>query len=105
MNSIEQLPLEAKFFKGLADASRLMILRSLLKKPKTVSDLVEVTGLSQPNTSAHLGCLLECGIVQKEKRGREAIYKISMKEITHMLKDAQKIVKNHAKDIYNCTHY
>ncbi len=105
MPSPEQLPLEAKFFKGFADASRLTILRALIKKSKTVSDLVEETGLSQPNTSAHLTCLLECGIVQKEKRGREAIYKISMKEIAHMLKDAEKIVKNHAKDIYNCTHY
>jgi DNA-binding transcriptional ArsR family regulator len=105
MRSPEQLPLEAKFFKGFADASRLTILRALIKKSKTVSDLVEETGLSQPNTSAHLACLLECGIVQKEKRGREAIYQISMKEIAHILKDAEKIVKSHAKDIYNCTHY
>lgn len=105
MPSLDQLPLEAKFFKGFADTSRLTILRALLKKPKTVSDLVEESGLSQPNTSAHLACLLECGIVQKEKRGREAVYKITMKEIAHMLKDAEKIVKSHAKDIYNCTHY
>jgi DNA-binding transcriptional ArsR family regulator len=105
MPTNEQLPLEAKFFKGFADTSRLTILRALMKKPKTVSDLVEECGLSQPNTSAHLACLLECGIVQKEKRGREAFYSLSMKEIAHMLKDAGKIVKNNAKDIYNCTHY
>lgn len=105
MPSDPQLQLEAKFFKGFADNSRLTILRALLKKPKTVSDLVKESGLSQPNTSAHLACLLECGIVQKEKHGREAVYKISMKEIAHMLKDAEKIVKSRAKDIYNCTHY
>lgn len=105
MPASDQLPLEAKFFKGLADASRLMILRALLKKPRTVSGLVEETGLSQPNTSAHLACLLDCGIVQKEKKGREAFYRIGMKETAHLLKDAEKIVRSHAKDIYNCTRY
>lgn len=104
MPAPEQIQLEAKLFKGFADISRLSILRAMLKGPKSVTDLVEITGLSQPNTSAHLACLLECGIVQKEKRGREVFYQMSMKEIGHILKDAEKILKLHAKEIYNCTH-
>lgn len=40
-----------------------------------MSDLVEDTGLSQPNVSKHLACLWGCGLVAREKRGREVYYR------------------------------
>ncbi len=56
--------LKAKFFRGLADPSQLLIVDVLRDGEKTVSQIVEETGLSQPNTSTHLACLQDCGLVQ-----------------------------------------
>lgn len=105
MPSDPQLQLEAKLFKGFADSSRLSILQALLDKPKTVSQIAEETELSQPNTSAHLACLLECGLIRKEKEGREVWYEISSKEASAILQSARKFLKKHSKDIYLCTRY
>lgn len=46
----------------MADALRL--------GPRSANDVVEETGLSQPNASNHLACLLDCGLVAREQRGR-----------------------------------
>ncbi|MEK9159281.1 MAG: metalloregulator ArsR/SmtB family transcription factor [Patescibacteria group bacterium] len=101
----KQLEIESRFFKGFADQSRLAILTELMEGAKTVSQIVEATGLSQPNTSTHLACLLECGLVQKEKIGREVSYELASKEIRDMIESARKIVREHADEIYKCTRY
>lgn len=101
----KQLQLEAKLFKGFSDQSRLAILEVILNGPKTVSEIVKVTKLSQPNASTHLACLLDCGLVRKEKRGREVLYQISVKEIKNIIQQARKILSNHSKEIYQCTRY
>ncbi len=68
------IPLQAQLLHGLSDPSRLRILEELREREKRVSDLVEATGLSQPNVSRHLACLWGCGLVAREKRGREVHY-------------------------------
>lgn len=100
-----QIQLEAKLFKGFADQSRISILGVLIDGPKAVFQVVKETKLSQPNTSAHLACLLECGLIRKEKKGREVFYEISGKEVAVIIRQAQKILKKHSKEIYNCTRY
>lgn len=101
----KQLQLEAKLFKGFADQSRLSILEAILDEPKTVSEIVKATKLSQPNASTHLACLLDCGLVRKEKKGREVYYRISMKEIVDVINITREILRKHSKKIYNCTRY
>jgi len=101
----KQLQFESKLFKGFADQSRLLILEILLDEPKTVSNIVKATKLSQPNVSAHLACLLECGLVRREKKGREVLYRISMDEIGDIIHIARKILRGHSKEIHNCTRY
>ena len=100
-----QIQLEAKLFKGFADQSRLLILETISDGPKTVTEIVEETKLSQPNTSAHLACLLECGLIHKEKKGREVFYEVSTKEVSGIIREAQKILKKFSKEIYDCTRY
>jgi len=103
--SNKQIQLEAKLFKGFADKSRLLILEALSTGRKSVTEITEETGLSQPNTSAHLTCLLECGLIRKEKKGREVFYEVSSKDVSDIIRQAQKILKKHSKEIYNCTQY
>jgi ArsR family transcriptional regulator, cadmium/lead-responsive transcriptional repressor len=68
--------LRLTLFRGLSDRSRLLILEQLAEREQRVSDLVEATGLSQPNVSAHLACLWDCGLVARERRGREIHYRL-----------------------------
>lgn len=100
-----QLHLEAKLFKGFADKSRLLILETILEKPKTVSQIVAITKLSQPNTSAHLARLLECGLVQAKQNGRNIFYRISTKEVKKLIKIARKILSQYSKEIYERVNY
>lgn len=101
-NKQVQTDLESRLFRGLADTSRLSILESILTGPATVSQIVKTTGLSQPNTSAHLSCLLECGLVRKKRQGREVFYRIAMKEAAEIIFLGRKILRNHAKGIGQC---
>ena len=72
--STHPIELQAQLLHGLSDPSRLRILGELRDDEKRVSDLVGATGLSQPNVSKHLSCLWGCGLVAREKRGREVHY-------------------------------
>lgn len=102
---MESIELEAKVFKGLSDKSRLSILVCLLHGSQTVTDLVEETGLSQPNVSAHLSCLTDCGLTRKEKKGREMYYRIAAKEVADIIGKARSLLRKNAKAIYHCTTY
>lgn len=103
--TLTQLDLASKLFKGFADKSRLGILEELLGGPRSVSQLVKATGLSQPNTSMHLACLSDCALVRKEKKGREVLYRLASKDIKNVILAVRKILKAHAKEISDCTHY
>ena len=68
--------LRASLFHGFSDCSRLSIREALAGGPRRVSDIVAATGLAQPNVSTHLACLWECGLVARERRGREVHYRL-----------------------------
>lgn len=99
------MQLEAKLFKGFADQSRLSILETILDGPKTVSEIVKETKLSQPNASTHLACLLDCGLVQNKREGRNSYYQLSGDEVKEVIKKARKIVSQHSKELFKCTRY
>lgn len=100
-----RIEMRAKFFKSLSDPSRLLILESLSDGPLSVSQVVEATGLTQPNASSHLACLSECGLVNREKKGREVFYNVTAKEISTLLKNAEIIIKKNAQELYRCANY
>jgi ArsR family transcriptional regulator, cadmium/lead-responsive transcriptional repressor len=69
------IELQRRLLHGLSDRSRLTILTVLRGQELRVADVVGATGLSQPNASKHLACLWSCGLVAREKRGRELFYR------------------------------
>lgn len=105
MKNSTQLQLEAKLFKGFGDLSRLSILELLSEKPRVVSEIVEDTKLTQPNVSMHLRCLLDCGLVKKEKDGRKVSYQLSGEEVKEVITTARKIISAHSKELFGCTRY
>jgi len=56
--------------KALADETRWRIVRELLKKSLTVSELTQRLRVNQYNVSKHLRILREAGIVTAEKQGK-----------------------------------
>lgn len=59
----QAVALKAKLFRGFADPSRLAIVEALRSGSMTVTEVVAATGLTQSNTSNHLSCLRDCGLV------------------------------------------
>lgn len=75
-NDAERL---AVILKALADPTRLRLLSLVQSSPKAeacVCELTEPLGISQPTVSHHLRILSEAGLLQREKRGVWAYYRL-----------------------------
>lgn len=93
---------QAKLFRAFADLSRLSILESLRDGPRKVSQIVEETGLNQPNTSNHLGCLRECGLVTCRQEGRFVYYELSDARVASLLDLADELLDEVAGGVGAC---
>ena len=60
----------------IAEPVKWEVLVVLLTNEATVSELVHLTGKSQPNISNHLKSLRDAGLVASRKEGRKRIYRI-----------------------------
>lgn len=78
----------AEVFKALATPSRLRILLVLSHGRSTVTNIVELTGLSQPLVSQHLKLLRGLHLVSVQRSGREAIYSLKDDHVAHIILDA-----------------
>lgn len=99
----QSLALRAKLFTGFSDPSRLAILEALRGGPLTVGEIVAATGLSQSNTSNHLGCLHDCGLLAREQQGRHVYYRLSDARVADLLALADEVLADVARGIYACT--
>src|SRR5260221_10543025 len=100
-----KLGLKAKLFRGFSDPSRLSILEALRSGPLNVSEIVTTTGLSQSNTSNHLACLRDCGLVVADQKGRYSLYRLSDDRIGKLLELADIVLADVARGVYECTRY
>jgi ArsR family transcriptional regulator len=69
----------AAALKTLADPARLRLLSLIQAQPDgeaCVCHLIEPLGLSQPTVSHHLKVLREAGLVERERRGSWAYYRV-----------------------------
>jgi ArsR family transcriptional regulator len=69
----------AEALKVLAEPARLRLLSLIQSQPSheaCVCHLTTPLGLSQPTVSHHLKVLLEAGLVEREKRGSWAYYRV-----------------------------
>ena len=99
------LALKAKLFRGFSDPSRLSILETLREGPLSVGQIAAATGLSQPNVSNHLSCLLDCGLVTREQQGRFVYYQLSDPRVTLLLGTGEEVLADMARGVYECTRY
>lgn len=97
--------LAAKLFRGLSDPTRLTILQALQSGPLRVVDLSGVTGRAQPNVSAHLACLRDCGLVKATPSGRETYYSLADEGMLGLLAAADEVVRRVGSSLCNCPRY
>ena len=86
---------------GLSDRSRLAIVQTLLGQERRVTDVVRQTGLSQPNVSQHLACLWGCGLVTREKRGREVFYR-AIPGVANLLQAVSAVLDSAGETMNTC---
>jgi ArsR family transcriptional regulator len=68
-----------RLFKALADRHRLQILNCLLQadgESVCVCDFEPLLGVKQPTISHHLKQLMDAGLLEREKRGTYAFYRL-----------------------------
>jgi DNA-binding transcriptional ArsR family regulator len=101
---VSSTQLRAVLFHGFSDHSRLTILEQLLDGPRRVSDIVQATALAQPNVSAHLACLWDCGLVARERHGREIHYRL-IDGVAEILAAADRVLAVAGETVGACPRY
>lgn len=69
--------IRARFFRGLADPSRLDILDALRAGERRAGEVAAAAGLTPSNASRHLACLKECGLVEARPDWRYVHYRLA----------------------------
>ncbi len=70
----------------MADASRAQMLLHLLGgRRASATELADVAGVSPATASAHLGRLLDGGLVRVERRGRHRYFSLADASVAHLL--------------------
>jgi len=68
---------KSRFFKALADETRLRILKLLEVREMCVCEVMVALALTQPTASHHLGLLANAGLVKGKKAGKWVFYSIA----------------------------
>lgn len=98
----QRAALLARFFRGLDEPLRVLLLELLLDGEKSVTELVEATGSSQGRVSTHLGCLRWCGYVTARRDGRRVYYRLADDRVRALLRIAQELMADHAQQLLAC---
>jgi DNA-binding transcriptional ArsR family regulator len=93
----------ARFYRALGDPTRLGLLEFCAGGERTGSDCVNHAGLSQGRVSAHLACLVSCGLVSVRREGRFAFYQVTDPRVATLVGVGTQIVADHAASIAACT--
>ncbi len=105
VSSTPSTALLSTLFNGLADPSRLSCLLTVRKQPRTVNEVVAVTGLSQPNVSKHLACLRACGLLTCERSGRTVSYHLAHAGVESLLQAAETLLADIGEAVAACPTY
>lgn len=64
-------------FNAIAEPRRRDILTYLSPRERSVGDIVSALGLAQPSVSKHLRVLLDVGLVDVRRDGRQVFYRLN----------------------------
>jgi len=74
---VETLEKKCRFFKALADETRIKIIKLLKVREMCVCEVMIALGITQSTTSHHLGILENAGLVKDRKEGKWVFYRLA----------------------------
>jgi len=74
---LEILDRASQYFSLLSEPSRLRIIQAICYEERSVQQVVESTGLPQPNVSRHLSLLHRSGVLSRRRSGTSVFYRVS----------------------------
>jgi len=81
----QAIDMQSRFFKALADETRLKILKLLEAREMCVCEVMVALDLTQPTASHHLGLLENAGLVKSRKEGKWVFYRVANPELIENL--------------------
>lgn len=88
----EAILLHRYICEGVGDPKRLRLLYLVAERPRNVSELTEMLGVSQPTVSHHLRILRDRGLVEARREGTAVYYSLSNPRILEALDMMRTIV-------------
>ncbi|MCH1865646.1 metalloregulator ArsR/SmtB family transcription factor [Nocardioides sp. CFH 31398] len=85
----------SELFSALANPVRAAVVHRLSERPRTVTELTEELGVSQPLMSQHLRVLRTAHVVTPTRTGRTTTYALSDDHVAHVFLDAFTHTKEH----------
>lgn len=64
---------------ALADPTRRAILERVRERPRSVTEIASAFSVSRPAVSQHLRVLVDAGLLQSHRNGRENIYGLELR--------------------------
>lgn len=95
----------AALFHGLADPTRLAVVRRLADGEARIVDLTAQMGLAQSTVSAHVACLRDCGLVQGRPEARQVFYSLTRPELLDLLRSAEALLAATGSKVSLCPNY
>lgn len=93
----------AKFLKGLADPTRLAVLRLLARKGElNQSQVLEHIPMPQGRLSDHLACLRWCHYIEARREGKHVFYSIRDPRVLQILALAEGLAADHGAELEAC---
>lgn len=89
--------IKADVCQRLADPKRQMMISELRTCEKTVGEIAEAIGISQPAASHHLNILHEGGIVERRREGSNTYYSLSDSKIVEACDIVHNVILGKAK--------
>jgi DNA-binding transcriptional ArsR family regulator len=86
--------LHADICSALADPNRILLIYALAEQPRSVNDLSEELGISQPATSRNLKVLRERGLVYTVRQGTTLEYHLSDMRLVDALNTLRSVLRD-----------
>ena len=98
-----QPDLVAKYFRVLADATRIRILALLADGgERSVGELIGELGQAQSKVSNHLACLRWCGFVETRREHRTVYYSAADERVLEILSLGRALLADNAEHVAAC---
>jgi ArsR family transcriptional regulator len=82
MANSKRLEKSVEFAKAIADCTRQKIMRYCCCEWRSVSDVADRMGVTQPTVSHHLAVLREAGLVEIRHVGKQTFYRLDHEKMT-----------------------